>query len=308
MRIGVVYHHTHKSWNLNIWDDIQTLWVINFLQELYGNVEIIYINREEIHLFKSQDPLVVVMQGWWMHCVDNWPPSDSIIPLFIWFHLSSGMRNLLNNNPDQINYFHKYAPIGCRDISTLDFFRKNKVDAYFSWCMSIFQKPSSGILKQSDLTFCVDAEEVVPLIPSSIATDNLVCLSHKIWFPDFLEGLKIAQKLIDIYHSRGKFIITSRLHCALPCISLGLPVIVFLKNRKDPRLELLREYTNNIYFLGYLYPFFSRFSIFMTIFSFLFYKKISWELRPDNNLDKKRNILKDAFKKQLQFLEQLKIF
>ena len=46
----------------------------------------------------------------------------------------------------------------------------------------------------------------------------------------------------------------------------------------------------------------------MKIFSFLFYKKISWELRPDNNLDKKRNILKDAFKKQLQFLEQLKIF
>ena len=36
-----------------------------------------------------------------------------------------------------------------------------------------------------------------------------------------------AEKLLEAYRSRAKLIITTLLHCALPAIAMGIPVVVF---------------------------------------------------------------------------------
>jgi hypothetical protein len=55
--------------------------------------------------------------------------------------------------------------------------------------------------------------------------------------------LERARELLDLY-ARAELVITSRLHCAMPCIAFETPVLMFHKNLRDPRFggidELLR--------------------------------------------------------------------
>jgi exopolysaccharide biosynthesis predicted pyruvyltransferase EpsI len=52
----------------------------------------------------------------------------------------------------------------------------------------------------------------------------------------------IAQEYLDRYRKEAKLVITSRLHCALPCIAMGIPVIV-MGDHRDKRLQLVEEFT-----------------------------------------------------------------
>src|SRR5262249_33119050 len=51
----------------------------------------------------------------------------------------------------------------------------------------------------------------------------------------------MAQQLLKLYSS-AKLVITSRLHCALPCVAFGTPVILLRRGiESDPRFAGLRE-------------------------------------------------------------------
>ena len=61
--------------------------------------------------------------------------------------------------------------------------------------------------------------------------------------PDYLgEEIKraIALRCLDLYRSQARLVITTRLHCALPCIAMGIPV-VFFGDPDDHRLSILRD-------------------------------------------------------------------
>ena len=48
--------------------------------------------------------------------------------------------------------------------------------------------------------------------------------------------MKLAQQVLNQY-AKAKLVITSRLHCALPCLALGTPVVLLKRNlEKIPRL------------------------------------------------------------------------
>ncbi len=57
----------------------------------------------------------------------------------------------------------------------------------------------------------------------------------------FSMRMRRAQELLDQY-GRAKLVITSRLHCALPCLALGTPVLLVRPNaHRDPRFAGLVE-------------------------------------------------------------------
>lgn len=63
MKIGVIYHNPSLPLHVNIGDDIQTLGVINLLQEICGKkLEIIYIDREHVNDFLAPEPVITIMQ------------------------------------------------------------------------------------------------------------------------------------------------------------------------------------------------------------------------------------------------------
>jgi hypothetical protein len=58
--------------------------------------------------------------------------------------------------------------------------------------------------------------------------------------------LKYAQDLIEFYRDNARLIITTRLHCALPCIAMGIPV-VFFGDPTDFRTRIVKDIGGMIY-------------------------------------------------------------
>lgn len=115
---------------INIGDDIQTLAAINFLKKK-GITEYTFIDREKLSDYNG-DPVTLIMNSWYMHNINKFPPSNKIKPVFISVHISK--ENMISNN---INYFKKYQPIGCRDKATVNLFKKYNIDAYFTGCLTL---------------------------------------------------------------------------------------------------------------------------------------------------------------------------
>ena len=71
-------------------------------------------------------------------------------------------------------------------------------------------------------------EDLFQALPKSVIQDqNYVLINHYSDSYDFFKNLHKAEKLIETYKKEAKLVITSFLHCALPCLAMGIPVIVF---------------------------------------------------------------------------------
>lgn len=72
---------------------------------------------------------------------------------------------------------------------------------------------------------------------------SLISLRQKIHLPQRVvrDRFQRAEHLLSRYE-KARLVITSRLHCALPCIAIGTPVILLHKNPQDPRFGALNGY------------------------------------------------------------------
>lgn len=115
----------------NIGDYIQSL-----AQEQYWDKIDCYVYRDWMKSFKSDEKVNLIMNGWFMWDTEEFPPSESINPFFISFHLTPKAAKKILNRPEAIDYLKKYAPIGCRDKDTQKLLRGKGIDAYFSGCLT----------------------------------------------------------------------------------------------------------------------------------------------------------------------------
>lgn len=281
---------------INIGDYIQGVASAQFLPRLDGFIDRELVGKYEGELSK------VIMNGWYMHYPENWPPSKQIIPLFVALHINSNFKEQLLS-PKAIEYLKKYGPIGCRDYYTMNILRAKGIDAFFSGCMTLtlgccyhsekknnkiyfvdpyFKTPSSlkeflynslYLLKHWK-TICVIASkfefywhrgffyrvvvtsfyrQYIKLFSKEVLLNaEYVCQESKRYknnFKDEEERFAEAQRLVEEY-AQAKYVVTSRIHCALPCLGLETPVI-YVENKQQSdtsacRLDGLRELFNII--------------------------------------------------------------
>ncbi len=226
----------------NYGDDIQALAAIHLLKK-FGVEEVVFIDREKAFLYKGE-PIHLVMNGWYMTHYRLFQPTKQIHPFFIGFHVNT--EEVIRNH---IDYFKKHGPIGCRDLSTLQTCHKYGIDAYFSGCLTL---AFDEVLSKGEQTYLVDVTP--PLDRNTIRDLSKITESEQGQFitqgapiPEkegLIRHLKHAQSLLDKY-KKAKLVITSRLHCALPCRAFGTDV-VFVHNNyaKDPRFKGLEKYLN----------------------------------------------------------------
>jgi len=252
----------------NIGDEIQSLAARQFLPKVD-----VFLDRDKLNEVKSDKKIKLIMNGWFTEKPKNWPPSPDIDPLFIAFHLSEkGLKEMTSK--ESIEYFKKHEPIGCRDYHTRDILIKHGVDAYFSGCLTLtFEKKSPT---RSDEILLVDLEREgikINELPKNLVSKSKI-FDHKIFnmHPKMTEvrkrrgfirrsidptykfmfsdgkridkRFKLAERYLERY-ARAKLVITSRIHCALPCLAMGTPVIFIHKNMQDPRFGGLLEYFRN---------------------------------------------------------------
>ena len=272
--------------NTNIGDYIQSL----AAKQFWDSTNIQYYHRDKLNQYSGASAKVI-MNGWFTHQPQNWPPSPNISPLFVAFHLNtSAYEKLLSDK--SIEYLKKHEPIGCRDENTVAALSKKGVNAYFSSCLTTTLGYKYASSKQRKNIYIVDPVHYVPemnfklrklrllfeyiphfkginryirkikkqniydlsfsyknlnryaaiirsynilrqiLSPKDLSDAIILTQYHYDYeYPTNESRFKRAEELIHLY-SEAQLVITSRIHCALPCLGLKTPVI-FLQNKDD---------------------------------------------------------------------------
>lgn len=223
----------------NLGDHIQILAQLRLMESL-GLTPDVYIDRDdEIHSCGKfdalgDDKLFLPMNGWHKTNQKQWPPSDNIIPLFIGFHLRTRPSAFGNvpTSPKSIEYFKNHGPIGCRDLYTHKLLQKYGVDSYISNCLTTTFPTRKKTETQTKIFVSSRNRKLLSILPPNIR-EECTYINHYTGTKDFSDNMKSAQNLLDNYRDNAKLVITTFLHSALPCIAMGIPVIVFYPNYSE---------------------------------------------------------------------------
>lgn len=273
MKYGLLtYQDTYRG--TNIGDYIQSLAAEQFLPRIDK-----YLNREHLNT-EPDEPIKLIMNGWFSHHPENWPPSQYIDPLFIAFHINSVHADKLLSS-ETLRYLKVYEPIGCRDQFTMNLLKSKNIESYFSGCLTLtLDKYKVSDSERNEKIYIVDPlfnlysfsdaftsisfflsylfkgrfiqsikrQKIIKKIISRSIIERAYYEHHMIRPNHFSdeERFEIARKLLDEY-AHAKCVITSRIHCALPCLALGTPVIFingFHDESNKSRIEGLNDLLN----------------------------------------------------------------
>ena len=236
MKLGlVVYLKTD-----NIGDDVQSYAAKRFLP----TVDYV-IDREALDTFDSHGEVVkAIMNGWYMYSKFNWPPASVIDPLWVAMHISEndyfgiGERFLEGIGGD---YLRHYAPIGARDVSTLEMLERNHIPAYLSGCLTLTIPQFDNVEKTNEVLLVDLDEKSEAIVRKMYPAENFQSVTHNVNAEEYSalsaeDRLRRVEKLLRRYQG-AKCVITSRLHCALPCLALQTPVFLIYKDEYAPRIQ-----------------------------------------------------------------------
>lgn len=174
------------------------------------------------------------------------PTARNVIPLFIGFNCLD--ENIIAEN---IDFFKKWEPIGCRDEKTKELVKKYEINCFLSGCSSILL-PERKTDKNQQTVFFVDIPDSLhPYIPpeylknAKFVSQNI--LKSKFEYVEDDTYYKETIEYLSMYEKEAMLVVTSKLHCAIPCLAMGIPVILAVENI-DYRFawveKLLPIYTN----------------------------------------------------------------
>src|SRR5690606_5698325 len=266
MKYGLFVYEESNNKLINIGDYVQSIAAKQYLPKVNE-----FIERDHLNLYQG-DEIKLIMNGWFTHIPENWPPSNKIIPLFVSFHLNNTVAEYLMSSPKIVSYFKKNAPIGCRDNDSVLRMKRAGIDAYYSGCLTTTLNHDGKLIKKNlkksnkillidilfkeDIKFRIkrnylyffrevlngkilDLNKVSNYIKSLVPEENkheievLTCYYDANTTHD--QRFEHAHNLLEQLAS-AKVVVTSRIHIALPCLALGTPVLFVLGSklaRKD---------------------------------------------------------------------------
>ncbi|QXA07127.1 polysaccharide pyruvyl transferase family protein [Acinetobacter pittii] len=275
MKYSIMTYSEGDRW-FNIGDYVQSLAAKQFLPQVDS-----YVNRERLGQYTGE-PSKIILNGWFTHHPETWVPANNLIPLFVSLHINSSAASRMLGD-EGIAYLKKHEPIGCRDHYTVRLLENKGIKAYFTGCLTltldsyakkekdndgkiyivdplygfpnkdrIFNNTKSfikGIIK-GDIFKTNSTNKFMQKIFSKNLLDKAEYIKQELPKDKYTEDEKfiIAEELLKKY-ATAKLVITSRIHCALPCLALGTPVIYlngFEKEFDACRMEGLADLFHTI--------------------------------------------------------------
>lgn len=270
MKYGLfIYEESHNNL-INIGDYVQSIAARQFLPRVD-----LFVERDQINSLEEEE-VKIIMNGWFTHRPENWPPSENVHPLFVSFHLNKTVSEKMMSSKDIVNYFKAKGPIGCRDFASMQRMQEAGIDAYYSGCLTttlnyngnLFQeKPIrenkiilADVLFKDDLRLrfkrnklyiireilrgdIVNLNKVRKYIDKLIPQENMEETSFLTCYYDVNtseeQRFEQAHKILKELAS-AKVVVTSRIHIALPCLALGTPVLFVFGGQLTDRGEFKR--------------------------------------------------------------------
>lgn len=167
----------------------------------------------------------MLLNGWFKTNPEQWPPHPLLVPIYLGFHVRLFQAPTLISDK-AIEHYRRWGPVGCRDRYTLSLLHKHGVEAFLSHCLTLALPKRVAIPEVQTETFVVSRDTTIcKYLPSELKTSHFI--SHYSGTTDFSSNMEQAQALLHLYRTRAKVIVTTMLHCALPAIAMGIPVVVF---------------------------------------------------------------------------------
>lgn len=263
----------------NIGDCIQSF-SIDELYSLCGIAEEKTVSVKRECLSENVEETILPLQGYFTSIkglTDIFPLPSNYIPLFIGYHdlFIEGKAT-----KDKLDYLRNNAPIGCRDEGTYRKMIKYGIPAYISGCLSI----TLPIREKKDTqtkVFLVDAPNgIEKYLPDRLKKD-IEYITHEVRYmpkadylnnSDYIE--QVTRDLLKRYRDEALLVVTSRLHCAAPCLGMGVPVI------------LTRKYFDDRY---------AWIDKYLKLYTPDMFSEIDWNIGPVD-LSKEKQILVDLFR------------
>lgn len=214
----------------NVGDEIQSIAARRFLPRIDQ-----FVDRDgltKVQPSHEYDQLKLIMNGWYSHAPENWPPRDkSLDPLLVSMHVTQVSKPVIESflSNESRRFLSAHGPVGTRDLATRDFFRANGIDAEFTGCMTLTLDRDERV-EDGEHILLVD---VPPRIEAAVRarTDRPVISAtvyvDPAWGPD--TKFLLAEYFLNMYQS-AHAVVTTRLHTALPSTALGTPV-AFIRSR-----------------------------------------------------------------------------
>lgn len=269
---------------LNVGDYMQWIAIANLYEYMRLNKEdIVELSIEDIGTYKGEK-IILPMNYMWadsVHCPyvmeKHVTFSEDVIPVFLGLSFKKGNWEWTK---ERIDYFKKYEPIGCRDYATWKKLSELGIEAYLAGCITTTLPLSNRT--EGDTAYFVEApkglEKYIPekLKKKSKFIRHQERVTEEVFYGKE-GGLERARLLLDEYSKNASVVITSRLHCALPCMALGIPVI------------LVKEY------FGYPFDLQRKF---LPFYSYQDFKNVDWNPRKVD-LEQYKKIALECAKKRL---------
>lgn len=243
MRFGLLSYAT-----ANLGDDIQSLAAERFLPKVD-----LLINRETLDRDQGgADEIAIILSGWYMANPWRWPPHPLIRPLLVSMHISAVRRSrkrfwipspawaMLRRKGRK--WLQTHGPVGARDTATLELLQSHDISAWYSGCLTLTLPRYEG--KRLDRIIACDLPDVIVKALRDRTRTPIECVSHAHTdLQDHAARRAKACHLLSLYAS-AQAVVTSRVHCALPCLALGTPVLFVPLAPDQARLQPALDLTH----------------------------------------------------------------
>jgi hypothetical protein len=124
---------------------------------------------------------------------------------------------------------------------------KHGVECFYSACLTLTFPPLPDARREETIACDLDAESMAVLLrrlrKPPIVTTHIDAVTASIG-----ERLGKAEELLRLY-AGARLVVTSRLHCALPCLALGTPVLFIYRPeqmaRQQPGVDLAHHVSHD---------------------------------------------------------------
>lgn len=210
------------------------------------------VDRENLSSLDREQSGLLIANGWYMHSFDRFPAPESVSPIYVSVHIAdSAMLRV----PRIRAHLRKHAPIGCRDTKTKRLLLGWGIPAYYSGCLTITSdRRFPNLRAEEKQDECLLVDNVDHPVPNDVQEKleswlgkKLVRITHD---PPSTAGdlhtyhasaMPYLEQILHRY-GRARLVITTKIHCALPCLGMGANVLMIHPKPSDPRLETVREF------------------------------------------------------------------
>lgn len=241
----------HGECSINLGDYIQSIAVRNALVSIGVREEqIVYVDRDNFCGCDTENVLLI-MNG--VFYPDNFPIPENIFPVFFGFsyHPSNMFPwNTVEEYDNSLTHLDSCSLIGCRDRATAEILAGKGFKTHVTGCLSQSFLPREEEPRgNSPVLLCGldDAELSASL--SRVAGSYIffkdqrkLVFEHPLSLGVMGECRKDALSLLDLYKNHVSMAITSLMHCASPCASLGIPTVVVRNDPENIRFSSISEF------------------------------------------------------------------